>query len=170
MDFSDRLVTGGYAACAAIALGSLAPWAKAGPFAQSGVEGIGLTVLGLGIFAGYVLYRWNEYPNRDWLIGLGIVALLCLASTAFFVISPTSILDRPKVSVAWGPLPELRGLDRSVGDYGAAVPALAGAGCAAGAGISAMTSHSASMTRGSNWLPDPSRSSTVAPLRLRARA
>jgi hypothetical protein len=102
MDFSDRLVNVGYAACAAIAFGSLGPWAEAGPFASSGVEGIGITALGLGIFAGYVLYRWNDYPNRDWLIGLGIVAVMCLIVTAYFSLVPSSVLDRPNVSASWG--------------------------------------------------------------------
>jgi hypothetical protein len=102
MDFSDRLVNVGYAACAAIAFGSLGPWAEAGPFAQSGVEGIGIAALGLGLFAGYVLYRWSDYPNRDWLIGLGIVALMCLFVTGFFTLVPSSVLDRPNVSASWG--------------------------------------------------------------------
>ena len=102
MDFSDRLVNVGYAACAAIAFGSLGPWAEAGPFAQSGVEGIGIAALGLGLFAGYVLYRWNDYPNRDWLLGRGIVAAMCLIVTAYFALVPTSVLDRPNVSASWG--------------------------------------------------------------------
>jgi hypothetical protein len=102
VDFSDRLVNAGYASCGAIAFGAFAPWAKAGPFAQSGLEGIGLMTLALGAFAAYVLYRWNDYPNRDWLIGLGIVACLCLAATIFFAAVPSTVLDRPGVSTSWG--------------------------------------------------------------------
>jgi hypothetical protein len=102
VDFSDRLVNAGYAACAVIAFGAFGPWAKSGPFTQSGLEGIGLATLALAALAAYVLFRWADYPNRDWLIGLGIVAVMCLVASGFFVVNPSTVLDRPEVSASWG--------------------------------------------------------------------
>jgi hypothetical protein len=109
VDFSDRLVNAGYLACVAVAFGAFGPWARSGPFTQSGLESVGLLVLGLAALAFYVLYRWADYPNRDWLIGLGLVALMCLLLSGFFVVSPSTVLDRPDVSASWGLFVSLAG-------------------------------------------------------------
>jgi hypothetical protein len=109
VDLSDRLVNAGYASCLAISLGSLAPWVTAGPVAESGVEGAGFATFLLGLFAAYVLYRWSDYSQPDWLIGLAIVGALCLAVTAFFFLSPSSLLDARGVNAAWGLYASLAG-------------------------------------------------------------
>lgn len=103
MQSTDRLVYVGYGACAAISFGTLAPWAEAGPITHSGVDDqFGLYTLLLGGFAGFVLWRWAEFPKREFLIGLGIVGGICFATAAYFAFAPYSLLDAPGVDAGYG--------------------------------------------------------------------
>ena len=102
MDFSDRLVNAGYAACALIVFGSLAPWAAVGDVTRSGVDGEGMYTLLLALFAGFVLWRWSEFPKSEFLVGLAILAGICVVATGYFLFSIESILDLPGVAVSWG--------------------------------------------------------------------
>jgi hypothetical protein len=100
---TDRLVQVGYAAAAAVAVGSLGPWAVSGPVTSSGVDSeYGLYAFLLGLFAGFVLWRWSEYPKREFMIGLGILAGICLIIAAYFAFIPEPLLDLPGVDPGWG--------------------------------------------------------------------
>ena len=109
MDLSDRLVYAGYGACALIAFGSLAPWASVGEVTRSGVDGEGMYTLLLALFAGFVLWRWGEFPKSEFLVGLAIVAAICVAATTYFLFFIEKLLDLPGVGVAWGLIVALAG-------------------------------------------------------------
>jgi hypothetical protein len=106
----DRLVGVGYVAAGAISLGSLGPWATAGPVTSSGVdEPYGIYALLLGLFAAFVLYRWAETPKSEWLVGLAILAGICLLFSGWFALAPGSLLDLPRVDPGWGLIVSLAG-------------------------------------------------------------
>jgi hypothetical protein len=69
----------------------------------------GLYTLLLAAFAGFVLWRWAQFPKSEFLIGLAILAGICLVETAFFTFAIEHILDLPGVSVAWGLILSLAG-------------------------------------------------------------
>jgi hypothetical protein len=107
---TDRIVYVGYAAAAVISFGTLAPWAVTGPVTRSGVdEPFGLYTLLLGAFAVFVLWRWSEFPKGEFLIGLAVVAGVCLATSGFFAFSPQSLLDVPGVDPGYGLIMTLAG-------------------------------------------------------------
>jgi hypothetical protein len=110
VDLSDRLILGGYIACAAISLGTLGPWAVAGPVTHSGVDDqFGLYTLLLGAFGGFVLWRWAQFPKQEFLIGLAIVGGICLVTSGYFAFQPDGLLDLPAVSAGWGLVVTLAG-------------------------------------------------------------
>src|SRR3954470_1105484 len=95
---AKQQLTWSYVSCAALAVGSLGPWATVGPFSKGGTEGDGvLTLIGAGL-AALALWRWTRTGSRTMLIAgmvvAGLSVLVCLYDT----------VDVPGggVSLGWG--------------------------------------------------------------------
>jgi len=103
MELTDRLVYVGYGACAVIAFGALAPWVTSGPVTTSGVDTqYGIYVLAMAGFAAFVLWRWAEFPKWEFLVGLGILAGICLVASGYLALELNTLLDLAPLRIGWG--------------------------------------------------------------------
>jgi hypothetical protein len=103
VDFSDRLVNVGYGACALMVLGTLAPWAVSGPVTSSGVDDqYGLYMLLLAAFSGFVLWRWTEFAQQEFLVGLTILAGICLIYASYVAWQLEDLRDLTGAEIGWG--------------------------------------------------------------------
>jgi hypothetical protein len=102
LDTSEKLVRAGYLVCFALALGAVGPWAKLGPTAANGVDGDGIYNLLLAMMAAFVLWRWSDNREQDWLYGLMILGGLSLAVAALNAYDLQRALDLPGVDIGWG--------------------------------------------------------------------
>ena len=73
-----QLLVYSYISCAALAVGSLGPWAY-GPLGYSGASGDGLLVLSAAGLVALVIWRWTVSRRRPMLIVAQIIAGFCTA-------------------------------------------------------------------------------------------
>jgi hypothetical protein len=99
---SDILVHGAYAACAAIAIGSIGPWAQFGSTHSLGIDSDGQITIGLALAAAAILWSWSQFATREKLLGLCLISGGSAALTVYDASELSRVAQFSGASVGWG--------------------------------------------------------------------